>query len=77
MLIGGHLPAFSHGDGDKYEKLAYTSEYQISVELKFCNIEASLSAIYRDNKLSSNGHILRDFTRSGRIVIVNSGYLNL
>lgn len=70
-------PGFSRGDGDKYEKSAYTSEYQISVELKFCNIEASLSAIYRDNKLSSDGHVLRDFARSERIVIVNFGYLNL
>lgn len=37
-------------NGNKYEKSAYTSEYQISVELKFCNIEVSLSAIYHDNK---------------------------
>lgn len=29
---------FLRDDGDKYEKSAYTSEYQISVELKFCNI---------------------------------------
>lgn len=46
----------SRGDGDKYEKSIYMSEYQISVELKFCNIKASPDAIYRDNKLSTDEH---------------------
>lgn len=69
-------------DNDKYEKSAYTSEYRISVELKFCNIEASLGAIYRDNKsrriIYAGEHAFcRGFVRSGRIAIVNSDYLNL
>lgn len=52
MSIGGPVisPAASPGNGDKYEKSACTSEYRISVELKFCNIEVSPGAIYRDNK---------------------------
>lgn len=77
------LAAACLDNGNKCEKSAYTSEYRISVELKFCNIEVSLGAIYRDNKFrriiytQDANTRLRGFARSGRIVIVNSGYLNL